>query len=434
MGSAQICWSGRFFLCSAFSKFKCYLIISMEIVRQNSTLCAAFKYCSLCVFLCSIPFTTCAQISVNSLLLVTNADRGQLVALDTNTFSIQQTIALPFPVHERVWHSPAQRYAYLSSPDGWLIKFDLHAQKISQQIRVGLSTSGIALSHDGRVLMAANLQPATLVAMDTGNLSILRTIEVKGQAGKVSGVAAIHTASARNSFIAVMRDIPELWEISYDERAEPVYEGLVHDYKMGEAIALPGPFAPRKIILEQALSQFIFSDDFTQAMGTNDDGLMQVINLNIRRKIRELHFSSAVQADAAALWQWQGRKILALPEKNENRLNLIDMQTWQVLQKMAVEEGNYRLHTHAAARYVWISKQILDKRSLTMLPAAPPSSTTISAPLAWLNEGRAVVVKSHAEKSLLLLDSNTLDLLRECALPGYAAARQPTSTEQVRDQ
>ena len=44
----------------------------------------------------------------------------------------------------------------------------------------------------------------------------------------------MYDATPRESFVVALKDIPELWEISLRPQAPPIYDGLVHDYKMGE--------------------------------------------------------------------------------------------------------------------------------------------------------------------------------------------------------
>jgi hypothetical protein len=361
--------------------------------------------------------------------LVSDAAAGKIIYLDSKTPASLFQTTLPFTLHERVWHSADRSFAYLSSPQGWLVKFDMRSRQITQQLRVGQCSSGIALSADGRFIMAANLQPTSLVAIDANDFAIIRTIDVKDKAGKASGVSTIQTAAARKSFIAVMQDIPEIWELSYDEHAEPVYEGLVHDYKMAEAIALRGPFAPRSTLLERSFSSFSFDTNYTHAIGSSGDGLVQIINLNIRRKIRDLRFSSALQADAGATWLSQDRQMLALPQKDSNRLHLIDVLSWQVLQQMTLSGKNIRLHTHANAPYVWLESQpendtktknviqLLSKQTGAIIPAIPALITTSSRPLAWIDEGKIVVVQSKDNKALLLIDTTTLALLARLDFP-----------------
>lgn len=368
--------------------------------------------------------------------VVTDAAAGKISFIGTDAGASSaaslHTTTLPFPLHERLWLAPDQASAYLSSPDGWVVKINLQTRQVTQQLRAGQRSSGMALSGDGRFLMLANLQPATLVAIDSANLSVIRQLDVADKNGKASGVAAIHAASARKSFIALMRDIPELWELSYDDHAEPVYEGLVHDYKMGEAIALRGPFPPRRTILEQPLSSFAFDTSSTHAIGANEDGLLQVINLDIRRKIRDLRFSSALRADAGVSWQrrgqaqGQGRQLLALPHENENAVTLLDMQSWQVLQKMTLAGKKLRLHSHERAPYVWIESRnegqadqriaLLDKQSLSLLEGVPAVIASSSAPLAWPGDGAYVLLRSKDHKTLLLVETKTLELVQRYAL------------------
>ena len=366
-----------------------------------------------------------------SILVITDAANGQATLLNSATCEIDQTFKLPYPLHDKISRLAGQRYAYLSSPQGWIIKLDLQSRTIVQQLRVGQITSAVAMSHDGRYLMVANVLPTTLLAIDTDNFSVLRTLDVKDKNGKASEVDSIHNAPARQSFIAVMRDIPELWEMSYDPHAEPIYEGYVHDYKMGEGIALQGRFPARRTILEQPLAHFIFDTAFTHAIGADKHGLMQVINLNIRRKIREIHFTSAVQPDAGAIWQWKNRSVLVLPQTDEKILHVIDLQNWQVIREITVETKHPRLVEHAQSLHVWLENsatdnissakkqiQILNKKSLNIVPYLAPSLANGSAPLAWTEDGHLVLLRSSAgSKEMLMYDTETLETVRHCHLP-----------------
>ena len=100
----------------------------------------------------------------------------------------------------------------------------------------------------------------------------------------------MYEAAPRHSFVVALTDIAELWEISYDPKAEPIHDGLVHDYKMGEAIAKPGYLGVRRTPLEESLDDFIFDQSFRHAIGTarpkgGNTPQAQVINLDVRRRI-----------------------------------------------------------------------------------------------------------------------------------------------------
>ena len=84
--------------------------------------------------------------------------------------------------------------------------------------------------------------------------------------GNSSRVSAVYQAPSRDSFIAALKDVPEIWEIATDPNAPPVYAGLVHSHEKGMVEALPsshGLFALRRIEVPEPLDDFFF--DFSSA-------------------------------------------------------------------------------------------------------------------------------------------------------------------------
>ena len=45
-------------------------------------------------------------------------------------------------------------------------------------------------------------------------------------AGAAPTVASVHHAALRRSFVVTFRHLPQVWEISLDPQAEPLYQGL----------------------------------------------------------------------------------------------------------------------------------------------------------------------------------------------------------------
>ena len=86
--------------------------------------------------------------------------------------------------------------------------------------------------------------------------------------GNTSRVSAVYTAPPRGTFIAALKDIPEVWEIYYTDDHEPVYNGFVHDYRMKEGMAEKGPFPVRRIELDDYLDDFFFDQEYEHLIGT----------------------------------------------------------------------------------------------------------------------------------------------------------------------
>lgn len=91
---------------------------------------------------------------------------------------------------------------------------------------------------------------------------------------------------ARRSFVIAFDTLPELWELSVDPQAPPVHDGLVHDWRMGEAIASPGFLGVRRTPLA-APARALAADARGEAyvLARSADGAWLLINLDVRRAI-----------------------------------------------------------------------------------------------------------------------------------------------------
>jgi hypothetical protein len=171
-----------------------------------------------------------------------------------------------------------------------------------------------ALSVDPRWILTVDATQEFLTLFDD-QLNPVRRYPLLTRDGQTTGaVHLIVDASPRNSFIVVMRNTPEVWEISYDPNADPIFDGLVHDYRMGEGLARPGFLGLRRTLLRQALAAPYFTADYRTLISltkNTDDGGAQarIVNLDVRREIA-----------TATLAQW--------PEPNVPFAVTADGRTW----------------------------------------------------------------------------------------------------------
>ncbi|MBL8345977.1 MAG: hypothetical protein JNN03_11085 [Rubrivivax sp.] len=76
--------------------------------------------------------------------------------------------------------------------------------------------------------------------------------------GLHAGAAEVHALARRRGFVVAFDTLPELWEVSTDTEATPVFDGLVHDYRMGEGLGEPGWLAARRTRLPQPVHELGF--------------------------------------------------------------------------------------------------------------------------------------------------------------------------------
>lgn len=122
---------------------------------------------------------------------------------------------------------------------------------------------------------------------------VLREYPVRSLDGRAaSGVNWLAYVSGRGSFVLAPKGLNELWEISLDLRAEPIFDGLVHDYRMGEGIARPGFLGVRRSPQLPAPVRAVWQDgEHSQGRWLlvdyeGDAHPPQVLHLDVRRAIR----------------------------------------------------------------------------------------------------------------------------------------------------
>lgn len=187
-----------------------------------------------------------------NLFVVVESGDHHVSILDGDTFEPLARFQTHYALHGGAKFSPDGRFVYFGSRDGWVTKHDLYTFELLAEVRVGINLRNIAVSSDGRYVMAANYLPHKLVLMDTKDLSVLKMFDIVNDKGKTSRASAVYNAPPRQSFLVALKDIPEIWEISYKNNPEPVAKGLVHNYKPGqlEGEFDFGPFPVRRIKLD----------------------------------------------------------------------------------------------------------------------------------------------------------------------------------------
>ncbi|MDP3638171.1 MAG: cytochrome D1 domain-containing protein, partial [Azonexus sp.] len=198
-----------------------------------------------------------------------------------------------FALHGGPKFTPDGRYVFFASRDGWVTKFDLWNLKVVAEVRAGINTRNAAVSGDGKWVAVANYLPHSLVILDA-DLNLKKILPVTDKDGKVSSrVSAVYDASPRQSFVVALKDVKEVWEVSYNPKADEIAIGMIHDYKYREGAFVSGFLNPKRTQLDDYLDDFYFTQGYDEVMGAsrNDSKTAisgQVVNLDARKKIADL--------------------------------------------------------------------------------------------------------------------------------------------------
>jgi mono/diheme cytochrome c family protein/DNA-binding beta-propeller fold protein YncE len=354
---------------------------------------------------------------LNLFVVVETGDHHATI-LDGDRFVPIARFATRYALHGGPKFSPDGRYVYFASRDGWISKYDLWNLALVAEVRAGINTRNLAVSSDGRYVLVGNYLPHSVAAFDARDLKLVKLIAAADREGKSSRVSAVYDAAPRESFIVALKDVPELWEIPYGPKTGPVYEGLVHDYRMAEALAAQGPLPVRRIALDDILDDFFFDPAYDYVIGAARDGHMgQVVNLNVRRKIAEVELPGLPHLGSGITWEWHGRPVLATPNLKEGLVTVIDMKSWKTVAQIKTAGPGFFLRSHENTPYAWVDAfnsanrdelQVIDKRSLEIVATLKPAPGKTVAHVEFTRDGRyALASVWEMDGALVVYDAAT---------------------------
>lgn len=358
-----------------------------------------------------------------NLFVVVEGGDHHVSLVDGDRFERIHRFPTRYALHGGPKFTPDGRYVFFGSRDGWITKYDLWSLRVVAEVRAGLNMRNVAVSADGKWVMAANYLPHSVVLFDI-HLNWVKTLPATTLDGKQSSrVSAVYDAAPRKSFVVALKDIPELWEISYDPKAEPIFDGLVHDHRMAEAIAKPGYHNVRRTVLEEPLDDFFFDQSYRHALGAtraraDGQASAQVVNLDIRRKIADLPIAGMPHLGSGITWNWQGTTVLASPNLKGNAIDVIDMKQWKLVRSIPVPGPGFFMRSHEHTRYAWTDSMmspnakdtltLIDKATLEPVASVREPGKTL-AHIEFTKDGRyALASVWEMDGALVVYDAQTL--------------------------
>ena len=331
-----------------------------------------------------------------NLFIVVELGDHHATLLDGDKFERIQRFKTRFALHGGPKYSPDGRYVYFASRDGWISKYDIYNLKTVAEVRAGINTRNVAVSGDGKTVLVGNYLPHNLVMLDADTLQPLKVIPVKAD-GKSSRVSAVYTATPRHSFIAALKDIPEVWEIAYSKPNFPI----------------------RKIKLTDYLDDFQFDQSYTHLMGAGRNAKNgQVIDLNIGRKVANLELTGLPHLGSGITWNYKGRPVMATPNIKKSEISIIDMTSWKTIKKIKTLGPGFFMRSHENSPYAWAdvffgpnkeAVHVIDKSTLEIVKTLKPSPGKNAAHVEFDRHGKHVLLSVwDMDGELIIYNADTL--------------------------
>jgi DNA-binding beta-propeller fold protein YncE len=333
-----------------------------------------------------------------NLFLVVEIGDHHVTLLDGDKMEPIHRFPSRFALHGGPKYSPDGRYVYFGSRDGWITKYDIYNLKVMAEVRAGINMRNIAVSADGNYVLAANYLPHSMVLFDAANLEMLDFIPVENDAGDSSRVSAVYAAPPRSSFIAALKDIPEAWEITVENREAKV----------------------RRMTTDTLLDDFFFDPGYQHLIGAARDGKHGVvIDLDTGNTTAELPLPGMPHLGSGITWEYEGRRVMATPHFRAGAISIIDMDTWEVIKTLKTEGPGFFMRSHENSRYAWADVffgpnadkvHIIDKQTLEIVKTLQPEPGKVAAHVEFDRHGEKLLLSIwDNEGAIIVYDADTLE-------------------------
>ncbi len=360
------------------------------------------------------------EAEVSNLFMVVELGDHHATLLDGDTFEPIYRLPTRFALHGGPKWADGGRYIYFASRDGWVSKFDVFNLKYVAEVRAGINARNLAVSHDGRYLIVANYLPHTLVVLDAKDLSPLKVIQAQDSQGNSSRVSAVYAADPRNTFVAALKDIPEVWEISYADHPPTGFTGWVHDYREDSVdTKKPEPFPVRRVKVKGYLDDFFLTQEYDRIIGTARDGSGQIVDLDLGRAVKKISLPGMPHLSSGITWEYDGKTVLATPDIKEPVVTILDTGTWEVIKRIETKGPGFFIRSHENSRYAWVDvffgpdkdlMHIIDKQTLEIVRTLRPAPGKTSAHVEFTKDGRYALVSIwDMDGAVVVYDANTLE-------------------------
>ena len=287
--------------------------------------------------------------SVLDITFATERDASLVDFIDSTTGKVLSRHKAGFAVHVTVTNKKNPRYAYSISRSGKLSMFDIGApgQPTLATVQVGQESRGLAVSPDGKYVIAGNYNPGGAVLCDAMTLEPLkaydtsRVIDPDGEIGP-SRVASLADTPYGPYFAMALKDGGHTYIIDYSKPNFPIVGDIPNIGK----------------ILHDAFLNEDEGEDFGRyfmiaSQGSDVVGIVDFKEKNLAAKVHTGKKSKPHPGQGSS-WYSKGQKkqLHATVSMNIGSVVIWD-STWKVVKKVETAGGGLFIGTAHDTPYLW---------------------------------------------------------------------------------
>jgi len=287
---------------------------------------------------------------VRDITFATERDASLVDFIDSTTGKVLSRHKAGFAVHVTVTNKKEPRYAYSISRSGRLTMFDIAApgQPALASVQVGQESRGLAVSPDGKYVMAGNYNPGGAVLCDAHTLEPLkvydtsRVINMDGQI-EPSRVAYIADTPYGPYFSFALKDAGRVYIVDYSKPDFPIVGDIpnigriLHDAFLNEN---KGPDYGR----------------YVQVASQGSD-LMGIVDLKTKKLAAKVYTGKKSKPHPGQGSSWfnkkMGKQLNATQSMNFGQVVIWESPSWKVVKKIKTAGGGLFVGTGEHTPWIW---------------------------------------------------------------------------------
>lgn len=356
----------------------------------------------------SLPDSPTHTGNLDNLMLVTEREDRRIALIDGDTHQLIRHIDASYRAHGYVFDPTSDRWAHNLGRDGWVFKVDLYTGETVRKVRVGHDSRGLAISDDGKYLIAGNYLPHSAVILDADTLEPLKVFETKGVdpdgrevPSRVAITSDIAPSLVGPYFLIALKEAGQVWLIDYSVPSFPVRKirnvgRILHD-------------------------GFLRADNKRFYLASQTDNEMVAIDVENGAVVHRIATGNTPHPGSGAVWEAGGRQFGATVHAGEGKVTIWDLVTNEIVGSVPTGGPGLFIRSHDHSPYVWADALFGDPaNTITVFRKEPPFSVvgTIAEGQMTLHpeftaDGRFVYISDWKENMVRVYDAEELTRVAE---------------------
>lgn len=311
--------------------------------------------------------------------------------------------------HATMVFSPDLRYGYLSSRQGKVSRIDLETLTNAGAIFTSENSIDNAISHDGRFIATAEYHPGGVTILDASTLKLVQRIDavVERDGKKIESRVTGMVDAPGNRFVCVLIEGAEIWILEPDPESTKGKFVVKH--------RIPTSTMPYDAMITPDGKYYVvghMGSDHVTVLNLNhpEEGAREI---SLRDPKKSYDESVPVKLPHMASWAVAGKWIF-VPLVGENRLAVLDRDTWKFVQSIPVKGHPVYTVRSPNEQEIWVSfsgedvdkyVQVVDTETLKVKKTLEVGGRIYH--MDFTPRGAYVLVSANRDNKLVLVNATT---------------------------